>query len=1047
MRQFLLMVMAILFISHYSLAQDVTINGTVTDAETGEPLPGVNVVIKGTTDGVSTDLQGSYKISAGPDAVLVFSFIGMESKEVSVNGRSRIDVKLGYDVSQLSEVVVVGYGSQIKEDLTGNIANVSGEDIENIAVPSFEQAIQGRTAGVQITSQNGKVGGGINIRVRGSSSITASNEPLYVIDGVPMTSASQSATNATTNPLSDLNFNDIESIDILKDASASAIYGSRGSNGVVLITTKSGKSGKTRISFDSQYGFSEPTRKREFLNAGQYVELFREAAYNNDLADGFDPINNPADYPGSWLEYMEGSMDYLSGYRDWRQETANDPNWTGTDWQEEAFQDAQFQNHNLSASGGDEKTQFYASGSITDQDGILIGNSFQRISGRLNLDHTINDKLKVGLNVGITKSVNNRVTDDNLFSTPIQLVAQTPLTPVRDLDGELYDDALNPSMFYYPATVELENSTFETSVYRNIGNTNLEYKITDNLTLVGEYGFDLMTQFEDRYQNSKTQTGRPADVNGVGQDRWVRIFNNTSKAYFRWDKVFNDTHTFNVVGGTEYQKSTRDQTSVTAQGFPLDELTKVESAAEATAWSGTLNEFSFLSYFARVNYKFSNKYLFTVSGRADASSRFGENNRFGFFPASSLGWVISEEDFISDAGAISFLKLRASYGLTGNAGIGNYEHFGLYTGVNYGGNAALAPFQIPNPDLEWEKTAQVDVGIDFGFFNDRLTGEIDYYKKNTTDLLLNVPVPSTSGFRSQTQNIGSLENEGLEFVLNYNLITQSDFTWSSSINISRNQNRITKLANDQEFIESGSSRYLNSIRLGEAIGVHFGAEFAGADPANGDAIWYLNREPTEAELNGGSVFQVNHLGDAYVTNDFSLAERKVLGNPNPDFIFGWNNSFTFKNFDLNILMQGQYGNKIFLGGGTFTSANARFEDNQTADQLDRWQEVGDITDVPQARLYANNGAQPSSRYLSDGSFVRLKTLTFGYNFPKGFLGNDFIENLRIYFSGQNLLTFTNYDGWDPEVNTDYLASNIFLGNDFYSAPQARTYTFGVKLGF
>jgi TonB-dependent SusC/RagA subfamily outer membrane receptor len=318
--------MAILFIGHYSLAQETTISGTVSDAETGEPLPGVNVVIKGTSKGVNTDLQGTYKISASPDATLIYSFIGMESKEIPVNGRSQIDVELGYDISQLSEVVVVGYGSQIKEDLTGNIANVSGEDIQNIAVPSFEQAIQGRTAGVQITSQNGKVGGGINIRVRGSSSITASNEPLYVIDGVPMTSESQSATAAATNPLSDLNFNDIASIDILKDASASAIYGSRGSNGVVLITTKSGKSGKTKLSFDSQYGFSEPTNKREFLNAGQYVELFREAAYNNDLADGFDPINNPADYPGSWLEYMEGSMDYLSGHRDWREETANNPN-------------------------------------------------------------------------------------------------------------------------------------------------------------------------------------------------------------------------------------------------------------------------------------------------------------------------------------------------------------------------------------------------------------------------------------------------------------------------------------------------------------------------------------------------------------------------------------------------------------------------------------------------------------------------------------------------------------------------------------------------
>lgn len=1026
-----------------ALAQDRTVSGKVTD-EQGTPLTGVNVLLEGTNIGTITDIDGNYSISvSGENDVLIFSFIGFNTIKQEVGSRSVIDINLSEDVETLAEVVVVGYGTQIKQDITGNIAQIDGDAIENIPVPSFEQAIQGRAAGVFISSQNGKVGQGINLRIRGASSITAGNEPLYVIDGIPVTSESQSSTAAATNPLADLNFNDIESIEILKDASAAAIYGSRASNGVVLITTKSGKSGKTRINFNAQYGVSRPTRTRDFLNASEYVEIFREAAYNNDVADGFDPINNPDDYPGSWLEYMEGTFDYLSGHRDWREEIQNDPNWAGTDWQEEAFQDARINNYDLSLSGGSDDTRYYISGSYSDQDGILVGNNFERISGRMNLDHNINRKLSFGLNIGISKSTNNRVTDDNLFSTPLQLIAQSPLTPVRDLEGNLYDDALNPAMFYYPATVEQANSSFVTTVYRNLMNGSVNYDISDNLSITGEYGFDLLTQYEDRYQNSRTQTGR-GDVNGYGQSRWVRVFNNTSKIYATWNKAIND-HNIDFVAGMEYQKSTRDQTNVEAQGFPLDELRTIASAAEVVAGSGTLNEFSFLSYFGRVNYKFQNKYLLSVSGRADASSRFGENNRYGFFPAGSVGWIVSEEGFLSGASSLSFLKLRASYGLTGNAAIGNYEWYGLFSPVNYNAISGLAPSQIPNPDLSWEKTAQLDIGLDFGLFNDKLSGEIDYYQKNTTGLLLNVPVPGTSGFLSQLQNIGELKNQGVEVVINYTLANRSGFKWTTSANFAYNINEVTQLDGNQDIIGAGSSRWLNTVQVGEQIGVFYGAEFAGADPANGDAIWFLNRDPSETELADGDAFQVEHLGDRYVTNNFNLAERRVLGNPTPDKIFGWSNTFTYKNFDLNVLFQGVAGNQIFNGGGTFMSANARFEDNQTRDQLNRWQEPGDITDVPQARLYANNGAQASSRYLSPGDYVRLKNITLGYNLPATMLNNTF-TTARIYVSAQNLLTFTEYDGWDPEVNTDYRASNISLGNDFYAAPQPKTIIVGVKLG-
>lgn len=1044
MKKALLLMYVALFLAGSQVYAQRVISGTISD-ESGSTLPGVNVLVKGTTDGTTSDIDGKYRISVPEEGgVLIFRFIGFQAQEIPLGAQSTLDVTMQEDVTELSEVVVVGYGTQIKQDLTANVAQVSGKDIENVAVPSFEQALQGRAAGVQITSQNGKVGGGINIRVRGASSVSASNEPLYVIDGIVVTTDNQSVTDAATNPLADLNFNDIESIEILKDAASAAIYGSRGSNGVVLITTKQGKAGKTQFNFNAQFGFSKPTRTRDFINAAQYIELFREAAYNNDLADGYDPVNNPDDYPYSWLEYMEDTFDYLSGDVDWRQKIAEDPNWKGTDWQKEAFQDASLQSYDLSARGGNDKTRFYFSGSYTDQDGILIGNSFERISGRLNLDHDISNKLNVGVNVGISRTLNNRVTDDNQFSTPLQLIAQAPITPVRDQDGNLFDDNVNPAMFYYPATMELENSDFTTTVFRNLVNTSAKYQITDALSVTGEYGFDLLTQNENRYQNSLTETGR--SVNGYGQDRWVRIFNYTSRIFASYNKKINSS-TFDFTIGTEFQKSTRNQTNAEGQGFPSDELKTLESAAEVVSWSGTLNEYTFLSYFGRLNYKLEDKYLVGVSGRIDASSRFGESDRYGFFPAASIGWIISNEGFMSGSSVLSFLKLRASYGLTGNAGIGNYEQYGTYVAGRYSGESGLVPDQLANPNLEWEKTAQADIGIDFGFFGDRLSGEIDYYKKNTTDLLLDVPILGTSGFASQTQNVGELENSGIEFVLNYDLIKGTNFSWNTSINYAANKNKVTKLYGDTKQIGPSSSRYMNAIIVGEAIGVHYGVEFAGANPDNGDAIFYLNRDPSEDEISTGDAFLVDHLGDRYVTGDYNLAESKVLGNPNPNFIYGWTNNFKYKGFDLSILIQGQEGNKVFLGGGTFMSANARYEDNQTTDQLKRWQEPGDITNVPQARLYANNGAQTSSRYLSDASYLRLKTLTFGYDFPRNILENTFISSVRVYFSGQNLITVTDYDGWDPEVNTDYLASNIFQGNDFYSAPQAKTFTFGVKLGF
>lgn len=1030
MKKSLLLMWALLFVLSTSVfAQSRQVSGRVTDANDGTPVPGANVLVKGTATGTVTDSDGNYTISVtGSGNILVFSFIGYLTTEIQINDRSVVDVVLPLDATELSEVIVVGYGTQLKQDLTGNVAKVSGDAIQNIPVSTFEQAIQGRAAGVLVTSQNGKLGQGMNIRIRGSSSISASNEPLYVVDGMIITTNNLSSNDSDTNPLSDINPNDIQSVEILKDASAAAIYGSRGANGVVLITTKRGKAGKTNFSLNYQFGSSEPTNHRKFLNSAQYVELMSESAYNRDLRDGFDPINNPADYDGSWLEYWEETMDFLSGDTDWRTLETN------TDWEKEAYQKANLSTLDLTASGGNEKTQFMISGGYTKQDGILIGNQFQRISGRMNLDHKATDKLSFGMNVAISNTINNRLSTDNAFSTPVQLTAQAPITPVRDKQGNLYSNADYipgvgySSMFYYPATMERENSTFVVNGFRNLMAGNVSYQITPELKVVGEYGFDLLIQDDDRYQNEYTDTG--LGIGGYGSSRWSKVFNQTGRAMLVWDKTF-DSHNISVTAGTEYQDKAVSITDAQAQGFPLKELTKLGSAAEPVSTFSSLVEEYFVSFFGRVNYKFKDRYLLSVSARSDGSSKFGPSNKYGFFPAGSVGWILSQENFLAASKQISFLKFRASYGLTGNAGIANYSYLAQYTGVAYGGESGLQPSQIPNPELRWEKTAQFDVGIDFGFFNDRLTGEVDYYNKQTSDLLLNTPVLTTSGFPGQFKNVGDLENTGFELVLNYTILKNADWSVSVGGNFASNKNKILKLDGEQDQIGPTGSRFINVVKVGQPIGVFYGKEFAGADPATGDALWYIN---DEANPNA-------------TTNVFSQANDIVLGNPTPTAIYGFNTNATYKGIELNILFQGVAGNKVFDGAGSFMSANGRYEDNSTIDQLDRWQNPGDITMVPQARLYANNGAQSSSRFIYDGSYLRLKTVTLAYNFPSQITSKLMLTNLRLYVTGQNLLTFTDYPGWDPEVNSDAFATNVSLGNDFYAAPQAKNLIVGVKVGF
>ena len=1007
------------------VAQQKTITGTVTGSEDNLPVIGATVLIKGSSTGSLTDLNGKYSIVGQPGATIEFRYVGMKTKEVVIGASNVYDITLEYDLVGVNEVVVVGYGTQIKSKVTGSISKVDGNTLKNIPVPTVEQALQGKTAGVFIESVNGKSTGTTNMRIRGASSITATNQPLFVVDGIPLTTEALNQSGAVINPLTSINFNDVESIDILKDAASSAIYGSRGANGVVLITTKKGISGATKLNFTIQSGYNEASHKRKFMNATQYVKYFEEAAYNSDLLEGLDPINNPDDYDDSWLAFARGRFRRYSGWA-----TYTDPALAvNTDWQDQAFQKGKIFSADMSAQGGTDKLKYFTSLSYNNSNGILVSNGIEKISARLNVDNKVSKLIDLGFALSLNRTKIDQVSADNAFSSPMQLVALSPITPVRDLAGQLSN---MPTTTYYNPLLDVEYANRDIIEYRTVANGYLTFNLLEGLKWRNEMGFDLYNLKENARYGKLTESG--TGVNGYGFANYGQTQNMTTKSYIDYLKNLGDFGVSAVLG-TEFQYTLVDNAWAQGTQFPTDDLKTLESAGLITGATSTLTKYSFLSYFSRVNLDYKAKYLLTLSGRIDGSSRFGKNFRYGVFPAASLGWVLTKEDFLLNNPVLSYLKLRTSYGLTGNAGIDNFGHLGLY-GVNrYNGLGGIAPSQLPNPDLGWESTRQVDFGLDWGLFKNRISGEIDYYIKKTKDLLLNVPVPQTSGYSTRLQNIGSVENKGIEFVINTNNITGT-FTWNTNFNLSLNKNEVKNLGG-QALIDAGNARYMNIVMVGQPIGVFYGAEYAGVDPANGDALWFVNTKDA-----GGNI--TDH---KTTTNNFNEANFVALGSPTPNLIGAITNTLGYKGFELSFTFQGVTGNKIHLIGDQWMGANAAWFDNQLESQLNSWKKPGDVTDIPQARLGYDNGDQSrNSRYLSDGSYIKLRSFMISYELPKRLISKAGLDRMRVFVQAQNLLTFTKYKGWDPEVSTDFLNDNITSGCDFYSAPQPRSIVFGINIG-
>ncbi|NOW96293.1 TonB-dependent receptor [Mucilaginibacter sp. SG564] len=1018
MKKNLLTILLLFSCITFGLAQSRIITGKVTDQKDGSPLPGVSVTVKGAQGtGTQTGPNGTFSLTVSATAkVLVFKFLGFKEIEAPISNKP-LNVQLESDSKQLSEVVVVGYGTQSKRSLTGSVSQVKGADIANIPVPSLESAIQGRTPGVYIQAQNGKLGQGIQVRVRGASSVSAGSQPLYVVDGLPITVDDFSTNGASTNPLVDLNQNDIESIEILKDASAAAIYGSRASNGVVLVTTKKGKAGKTNISYNQYYGFSKPTHEREFMNAQQYVAYMREAAENGGVSS--------ASIEARLKRYSAGNDDYKT-YK------------VNTNWFDEIVQHAPVQNYNLVFSGGNDKTKFYMSGTYNNQKGYLLNNSINQYSFRTNIENQATSWLTVGANLSISRTRNNRLDNDNAFSTPMQIVALAPITPAIDPRTGLVSGALDPTTgepntnypTYFNPILNAIDGYYKTTDYRNLGNVFAQVKLLPFLNFRSEVGVDILNSGEDTYTGSLTvrNTSTP---NGTGFSSSVSSVNFNTNNFLQFTKDIDKSH-IDAVGGMTYQRQQNDLNQLQGTQFPSDAYKKLTSSANIISGSSTTSAYSLLSYFSRVNYKYDERYLLSLSGRVDGSSRFGDNHRYGFFPAGSVGWVVSEESFMKKQQLVSELKLRASYGLTGNSEIGNFPARGLFSAFGYAGVAGARPTQLPNPDLKWETTAQADLGLDIGFFEGRLAGTFDVYQKKTRDLLLNVQVPGTSGYTTITQNLGKLQNRGFELQIDSkNLV--GVVKWSTSVNLSINRNKITDLKGQ---VITGSGDAVNRAVEGQPLGVFFAPEFAGADPANGDALYYKNTDMGNGQR------------DRTKTSDYNQATPVKIGDPNPKYIAGLNNSVAFKGFDFSFLLQAVQGNNIYNGAGQYmSSSGSNGYDNQTIDQLNSWKKPGDITNVPQARLFGGNGISPSSRYIEDGSYVRLKNIIIGYNFPKEILTKIKLQSLRIYAQATNLATWTKYKGWDPELNSDAFSGNITQGYDFYAAPQAKTITFGINVGF
>ncbi len=1014
MKRSLLLAIMVLLNTASIFAQSRTITGRVISQDEPDGIPGVNVLVKGTAIGTATDLDGGYSVNVNSsDDILVFSFLGYLTQEIKVGNMSNIDVTLESDTKNLSEVVVVGYGEQNRKTLTSSISSISGNTAENLPIISPDQLIQGRAAGVVASSESGEPGGGMNIRIRGTTSITGSSDPLYVIDGVPIISTNIAASTfgQPVNPLSDLNPNDIESIDILKDASATAIYGARAANGVVLITTKRGKLGKPTVNVSMYGGISKPWKNPDDLRVigPTFERLQNESAENN------------------WIDRY-GSLTALTPSGDpYTPRFANPDQALDTNWFDEIFQTGGVRNLDASIAGGDEKIKYFISGNNFSQEGLIRPASFDRTSARLNLDFMVAPRLKIGTSSTYSVSTRNRSLNGNAIEGGLSTGFFYPTNyPIYNPDGTYYRPFWeNPVAISNETDYLMKTTRFIASVYA-------DWEIADGLVFKSTWSIDNNLVEEDRYFNTFLAAGQA--IKGSAQD-FVTTSNNWINENVLTYQIIKGNNDFNFLLGNTLQENEFNRTQAFGQGFPSNSFKEIASAAVKNA-SSTSSAWGIASFFTRVNYGFKEKYLFTVNMRADASSRFGEDNRWGYFPSIAGAWRMIDEDFMKDVNVFSDMKIRASYGITGNqGGIGDFQALGLWGGMRGGLNLGgigqpvgassyvdapgITPNQLANPNLKWETTAQLNIGFDLGLWQDRLTMTFDYYDKQTKDLLLDVPVPKTLGYSILTQNFGEMENRGFELGINGIIIDNEDLAWNASFNISRNNNLIKKLA----FPFTTFTRDYVRVEEGYPMNSFFVHVQNGVDPQTGNIVW---------DTMGEETFNPN-------------THRQIFGSAIPRYVGGFTNNVNYKNFDLMVFFQFSEGNEILNYGRFFFEHGGERSTGYSAQQLNRWQQPGDITDIPRMASINYSADLRPSRHVEDGSYLRLKNISLGYTLPSSIGSKIGASRTRIYVAAQNLLTFTNYTGLDPEVSTS--PSNLVSGVDIAVMPQPRTLTAGINLSF
>lgn len=1011
------------------------VKGNITDKD-GNNLVGATVRSKSTPIlGAIADNQGNYILRLyDQNDTLIFSYLGYETLEEPVSGRSEIAIILSQELHTLDEVIVVGFGTQKKRFTTGSVAKVKGDVLENSNQSTIENSLQGRVAGVQVTTSDGMAGSPVTIRIRGTSSILASSEPLYVVDGVPIVSGNYSVNNASgfrlatareSNALAQLNPADIESIEILKDASAAAIYGSRGANGVVLITTKRGKEGKTQFNVGYQTGWSKETNRVDLVDGPTYLELAREAwtnSYNDAISDNNPANDNTFDISNDYAKFWQTVLP--SGLS---REVAEQ---TNTDWIDLALQEGYFQEVNASASGGTEKTQFYIGGTFRDEQGIFVGNNFERYNVRINIDHKPTSFLSLGANAAYTVTDNDIIPTSwagGLGSAQSQAL---PFWPVYNADGTFF----NPQSGFN-VLAELENTEMNQTGNSILGNVYAQFNFLKNFTFRSEFGLNNIYKKEFYYRSAVIE--RDAIATSVLSENKNWNTNNTLNYSNTLGK-----HSFDILVGINATKNDFFNNIVNGESFPNPDLKNPDNAATKTASVNTTG-FSFLSFFGRLNYRFNDRYLLSASIRRDGSSRFGSANRWGTFPAFSVGWIVSEESFLRENKTLTFLKLRASYGQTGNAEIGNFEYFGSFVSQNYINQSGIIVQDINNPNLGWESSEQVDLGLDFGLWEGRVEGGIDFYLKKTSDLLTEIDVSSLSGVSVVTSNIGSLENRGFDLSLTSNNLI-GKFKWVTTFNIGFNENEIIDLGG-RDFIPAQAFGF-GAVAVGQPVGARFRVEWAGIAATDQTLLVTdpTTNNPVEIQVKGGDELFVNQFGE--LTNIYNPTDQVFLGNPVPKWTGGLTNSFSYKNIDLSILITFAAGHDLANEEQQFQYAGFGYGWTMPSNIQDRWQQQGDQTNVQRLTWQSANRNFNSSRVITDADFARLRDLTIGYNLPQSILSKWRISNVRVYARGTNLLTLTSYEGWDPEYNRDE-AGSVNQGKSWLPSPQAKSLSLGLNVTF